>query len=76
MRGLCSYVRQVAGVMVGPEYTTIQIRALTEGQASWNVFDMYRTLCSCIIEHWDCLQDIQNKTVSTHPYFMQCESGT
>ncbi|OOQ88915.1 hypothetical protein PEBR_09818 [Penicillium brasilianum] len=59
---------QIARVMVGPEYTTIHIKALTEGQAS-NVFDVYRTIGSCIIEHWDCLEEIQNNTVSNHPYF-------
>lgn len=55
--------------MVGPEYTAIHIKASTEGQASWNVFDVYRTIGSCIVEHWDCLEEIQNNTVSAHPYF-------
>ncbi|SPJ75755.1 uncharacterized protein FTOL_05486 [Fusarium torulosum] len=60
---------EIARVMVGPEYTTIHIKALTVGQPSYNVFDVYKTKGSCIIEHWDCLQEMANKTTSTHPYF-------
>jgi predicted SnoaL-like aldol condensation-catalyzing enzyme len=56
-------------VMVGPEYTTIHIKALTDGQAPYNVYDVYRTIGSCIVEHWDCMEEIVNKTVSSHPYF-------
>ncbi|CEJ59834.1 hypothetical protein PMG11_08437 [Penicillium brasilianum] len=41
---------QIARVMVGPEYTTIHIKASTKIQAS-NVFDVYRTIGSCTIEH-------------------------
>lgn len=55
--------------MVGPEYSTIHTKASTEGQPSWNVFDVYKTSGSCVVEHWDCLQEIQNDTISTHPYF-------
>lgn len=60
---------QIARVMVGPEYTTIHIKAMMKGQASSNVFDVYKTIGSCIVEHWDCLEEIANKTVSPHPYF-------
>ncbi|KAJ5398326.1 hypothetical protein N7509_006439 [Penicillium cosmopolitanum] len=60
---------EVARVMVGLEYTTIHIKALTDGQAPYNVYDVYRTIGSCIVEHWDCMEEIMNQTVSTHPYF-------
>ena len=56
-------------MMVGPEYTTIHIKALTAGESSSNVFDVYRTIGSCVVEHWDCIQEISNNTISTHPYF-------
>jgi predicted SnoaL-like aldol condensation-catalyzing enzyme len=57
--------------MVGPEYTTIHIKATTVGGPNYNVFDVYRTQGSCIIEHWDCLEPAttDNTTVSPHPYF-------
>ncbi|KAJ5317438.1 hypothetical protein PENANT_c074G06707 [Penicillium antarcticum] len=60
---------EIARVMVGPEYTTIHIKALTDGQPPFNVFDVYRTIGSCIVEHWDCMKEIVNNTASTHPYF-------
>ncbi|KAJ5623682.1 hypothetical protein N7490_012287 [Penicillium lividum] len=60
---------EIAKVMVGPEYTSIHIKALTDGQPPFNVFDIYRTIGSCIVEHWDCMEEIINNTASTHPYF-------
>jgi predicted SnoaL-like aldol condensation-catalyzing enzyme len=55
--------------MVGPEYTTIHIKA-GGADGSWtNVFDVYKTKGTCVVEHWDCLQAMDNKTVSSHPYF-------
>jgi len=66
---LYSYFSQIARVMVGPEYTTIHIKALTDGQPPFNVFDVYRTIGSCIVEHWNCMEEIVNNTASTHPYF-------
>ncbi|KAJ5679391.1 hypothetical protein N7462_007635 [Penicillium macrosclerotiorum] len=63
------YFTQIARVMVGPEYSTIHIKSMTEGQPSYNVFDVYKTIGSCIVEHWDCLEEIVNSTVSDHPYF-------
>ncbi|KAH7002466.1 hypothetical protein EDB80DRAFT_809474 [Ilyonectria destructans] len=59
----------IARVMVGNEYTTIHIEATNKGGPSYNVFDVYRTKGTCIVEHWDCLEEISNKTVSSHPYF-------
>ncbi|KAF9770712.1 hypothetical protein IL306_011686 [Fusarium sp. DS 682] len=59
---------EIARIMVGPEYTTIHIKAKVNG-AFLNVVDMYRTKGSCIIEHWDAMQPLKNNTVSHHPYF-------
>ncbi len=55
--------------MVGPEYTTIHIKALNKGGPSFSVYDVYRTKGSCIIEHWDGMQEMETDTVSPHPYF-------
>ncbi|KAH7136269.1 hypothetical protein EDB81DRAFT_949049 [Dactylonectria macrodidyma] len=60
---------KIARVMVGPEYTTIHIKALNAGGSSYTVFDVYKTKGSCIIEHWDALQEMSSNTTSTHPYF-------
>ncbi|KAF4339204.1 hypothetical protein FBEOM_6901 [Fusarium beomiforme] len=59
---------EVARVMVGPEYTTIHIKAKVNG-SFLNVVDIYKTKGSCIVEHWDVMQPVQNNTVSHHPYF-------
>ncbi|KAG7528996.1 hypothetical protein FFLO_05854 [Filobasidium floriforme] len=61
----------IARVMVGPEYTVIHIKAITTGQPNYNVYDVYRTEGSCIVEHWDVMAaaTIDNTTVSPHPYF-------
>ncbi|KAH7160471.1 hypothetical protein B0J13DRAFT_602965 [Dactylonectria estremocensis] len=60
---------EIARVMVGPEYTTIHIEALNAQGSSYTVFDVYRTKGSCIIEHWDALQEMKSNTTSPHPYF-------
>jgi predicted SnoaL-like aldol condensation-catalyzing enzyme len=60
---------QIARVMVGPEYTVIHINAITAGQPNYNVYDVYRTEGSCIVEHWDVMAaaTVDNTTVSPHP---------
>ncbi|KAF5529486.1 hypothetical protein FNAPI_13861 [Fusarium napiforme] len=60
---------EIARVMVGPEYTTIHIKAGGANESLTNVFDVYRTKGSCIVEHWDCLQAMEKNTTSYHPYF-------
>ncbi|KAL5590202.1 hypothetical protein FOBRF1_013759 [Fusarium oxysporum] len=60
---------EIARVMVGPEYTTIHIKAGGANDSLTNVFDVYRTKGSCIVEHWDCLQAMEKNTTSHHPYF-------
>ncbi|KAH7014494.1 uncharacterized protein B0I36DRAFT_436450 [Microdochium trichocladiopsis] len=61
---------EIARVMVGPEYTTIHIKATLEGQGVFSVMDVYRTQGSCIIEHWDVLQQVPDTpTVNPHPFF-------
>ncbi|KAF5594077.1 hypothetical protein FPANT_4960 [Fusarium pseudoanthophilum] len=60
---------EIARVMVGPEYTTIHIKAGGANESLTNVFDVYRTKGSCIVEHWDCLQAMEKNTTSHHPYF-------
>ena len=57
--------------MVGPEYSTIQLQANNTGGPSFVVYDIYRTLAnsSCIVEHWDVMQQISNMTTNPHPYF-------
>ncbi|KXJ86381.1 hypothetical protein Micbo1qcDRAFT_186084 [Microdochium bolleyi] len=61
---------EIARVMVGPEYTTIHVRAKIAGHPNdLNVMDVYRTKGSCIIEHWDSLQLILPDRVNAHPYF-------
>lgn len=57
--------------MVGPEYTTIHINASNPDGTYYSVYDVYRSVGSCLVEHWDCIQQvvINNETVSPHPYF-------
>lgn len=62
---------QIARVIIRPEYTVIHIKAITTGQPNYNVYDVYRTEGSCIVEHWDVMAaaTVDDTTVSPHPYF-------
>lgn len=53
-----AFLYQLVRVMVGPEYTTIHLKATNEGGPFFNVFDVYKMQDSCIVEHWDCLEQI------------------
>ena len=55
--------------MVGPEYTTVHSRASFLGGPAMTLYDVFRTQGSCIVEHWDGMQVIEESKANPHAWF-------
>ncbi len=57
-------------IIIDGDMAVIHVHAIPEpGARGASVFDMYRLEDGKIVEHWDTIQPIPEKTVNDHPMF-------
>jgi len=60
----------VKRIIVDGDYAVIHLRGRSGAQGEGGaVADVYRLKNGKIVEHWDVLQPIADKTINPHPYF-------